>query len=245
LSGYIKAKAKRLLDSGVGAYRIADFYKHPPSDLNTDEEKALLSASQQLVDGYGYEEGKPIRDIAVNHFVVLAHCFHFVVRIKQSVLIDEIWRDTLNLRHVRDPIEVTIFLSSAEHSDRQKRLRREPIFQRIGPNYRPVLRYSPKITVSEVVGEINWEAYRFVLHTNCTANGTIQYRHVLFCYALDMTEPCLAVTAELSTNDPQKLLLCAFYSARHRNFGSLKQIETVEQFKQEAILVAKTMLSKG
>ena len=243
MSGYMRAKAKQLITIGAEQYRQEDFFGHPPRSLSDQEMRNLLHGAQQIVAGRGFQEDRPITSVDLNHLILLVHCFHFTAGRIQSVFEGDRWKDEIPISHIISPIEAVLYSHSASATDRSRQTRREGIFQRIGPDYLPSLGYQPALVHSQVVETGTLGEYRFVLHTDCLAEGTIEYRHVMFFYALDESLPCLAISAEKSSYDPSLLMLCLFKGRKHSNLGSKHDIESVSDFMQVAIETASSMLS--
>jgi hypothetical protein len=242
MSGYIKEKCSSLLQKGMVLYREQDFFKHPPSDLTEEEQEGLLNASRQVCEGRGFSSESPIENVAVNHIIIFAHCYHFRVGRWKGTLENGVWLDELPLTHVVNGSKTTLYLHSRQDLDRLRGNRRLPIFQSIGPEYLPPLQYAPRLTMSEVIQTGVIGEYRYSLHASCQAEGSIEYRYVLFCYALDLESPCLAVTAEVSTYDSSLLLLCVFEGGNHKNYGSRHQISTIDEFHVAALDVARKII---
>jgi len=242
VSGYIKTKSKSLLEKGIEQYRQEDFFKHPPRSLSDKEQRNLLNTAQQIHDGCGFEKDKPIVDIDLNHVIILVQCFHFSVGRIVSRLEGDIWKDVIPVKHIVSDFVATVYLQSGVETERSRRTRRIGIFQQIGPDYLAPLQYQPRLISSQKVETGKIGEYRYDLNTECQSQGNIQYKHVLFLYALDIDRPCLAITAEHSAYDPGVLLLCVFQGRGHKNLGSLHQIDLLQDFKERAMEVAKGII---
>ena len=243
MSGYMRAKSERLIRVGVEQYRQDDFFRYPPRSLSAREERNLLDAAQQIVDGNGFQADRPLTGIDLNDIILLLYCFHFQTGRIQSTLEQEQWTDVIPASHIMTPFKAVLHSTSSTATERSRKTRREPVFQRIGPDYPAPLQYRPQLILSEVVETGTLGEYRFVLHTGCQAEGTILYRHLLFFYALDEDQPCLVISAEQSSRDPDCLMLCAFHGSRHKNMGSQHRIASVSDFREAAVALARALLS--
>lgn len=243
MSGYIQRKSEMLLELGLDPYRERDFFRYPPRSLNEAEAQNLMAAAQQIVDGRGFDPDQPITGIDLNHLILFLHCFHFKEGRIESALVDGTWHDQVPAAHIMTPMETVLHCRSSQDTVRSRKTRRRPVFQRIGPDFLPPLQYQPVLLESREVETGTLGEYRFVLHTDCHAKGTIAYKHVLFFYAPEQTQTCLAVTAEHSSLDPAVLMLCVFDGRRHKNLGSRHAVAGVDDFKRAAMAVAADLLS--
>ena len=242
MQSYFQQKSSLLLQLGIEAYRKQDFYKHPPSNLTAEELNGLYDGAEQIIIGKGFVHSSPIVNIALNHIVLLAHCFHFEEGRWKGQMFNDTWTDEIPLCHVLSGDRTTLYLESKTGMDRSRKNRRVGIFQKIGPDYLPALSYAPQLIMSELVETGKVGDYGYSIHERCQAEGSIEYRYVLYCYALSMKEPCLAITAEVSTYDPRLLLLCAFMNGQHKNYGSRHNLSSIEDFTSIALQKVKSII---
>jgi hypothetical protein len=174
MSGYFRAKAELLLDKSPEIYRKGDFFSHPPEKMSAQEKKGLLFAASQVAEGLGFSPDKPIQEVALNHLIMLAHCFHFKELKVNSHQIPEspFVSDKIRIKHVITGEEETLYLHTTPDLPRSRRKRRLPVFQKIGPDYLPRIGYYPSVLESKLTEKGQIGEYSYEVHTDCTTTGS-------------------------------------------------------------------------
>ena len=241
--GYIGHKAARLLEVGFEAYRKEDAFKYPPRKLSPREADNIKKGAQQLVNRQGYDSSTPIRDIDLNDLILLMACFHFALKRKSltSEFNDECWNDTAVFQHVMTEQEVTIYLSG-NGEERHQRNRRLLVFQSIGPDYPPALKRLPALSEHRVHDSGMLGEYRYAVWTDCQSEGSIEYHHLMVCWAPESSVPCLVIALEQIKGAGTPLMLCAFWQYRHSNYGSASELLDLPRFQAKALEKAQSLL---
>ncbi|BBM86823.1 hypothetical protein [Candidatus Uabimicrobium amorphum] len=109
--------------------------------------------------------------------------------------------------------------------------------------------YGPAIESSEVLESFTTDIFEARLLGNIQSLGTIKYLYVLSVYRPGETAPCTFITAEVNAMAEAfgggSHFLCAFADGSHMNFGSSDEWADTENFKAEALSMAKEYVKKG
>ena len=132
--------------------------------------------------------------------------------------------------------QVSLYGRASKTEGRNPENQRAPVFER--PALRPRLQYAPHLKDSKVVETGRIGPFPYQLRSDCVAHGSIEYKHVLFCYDPNRRWLCYVVAAERFAGDPDHLdeeqakwMLCEFLPpVKHRNFGGRERLYELQIF---------------
>lgn len=105
---YIITKAHLYLRIGPDKYRNQDFFHMPDQEWNDDELELIADGCRQILEGRGFDAGKPLTGLGVEGFSKLFHLFHFeIIGRETSSPGTGKFLDKMIFRHVMEGGEVT------------------------------------------------------------------------------------------------------------------------------------------
>lgn len=109
-AAYIKYKANNYLKVGPARYRKRDALGEPSAGVEPEVLEAVRFGFEQIVNGAGFTEERPLRDVGISGLYALMRIVHFeVVSQSMTFLSEKEMLDRMEFRHVMDGDVVTVF----------------------------------------------------------------------------------------------------------------------------------------
>lgn len=109
--GYIITKAIKYLEVGPDNYRGRDAFDMPDISWTQSDLSEIEQGCNQILEGKGLTQSKPITDISIKGMYNLLSLFHFEFKSKRSNYTSKGIIDGMTFKHVLDSKEIQLFFS--------------------------------------------------------------------------------------------------------------------------------------
>ncbi len=111
---YILTKAELFLKIGADNYRKEDFFHEPSARADAEDLEAIRLGCEQIMEGRGFSDDKPLLNLGVSGFYRLMELFHFDYesrKTKYALHVDEQKGalDIITFTHRMDDRKTTLF----------------------------------------------------------------------------------------------------------------------------------------